>query len=363
MPAADPLNSLEPADSPGRSLPPVEAPTGSFILQLFLIPLVIVTMVVLLWLMFSWMAHMGRDNPEAMVQQIGKFNDSSWQRAYELAELLRSPDPKYDELRRDPEVCGELVKLLEKDLQLTVDKDAEENQLKRRMFLCRAIGSFHIPDGVPVLLRCIQDPGKKGADVQLSALEGIATLAKNVGPEKLREEKDLLPIVLAASRQSDEETSSAVATDGKTFFRPGGEVRAVAAYALGVLAGEEEKQRLEKMLLDTYPNARYNAATGLARAGDARCIPVLQEMLLPDNPLAARDERGTRDQDNKRVIVLRNGIQTTVVLAQKNPDVDLTILKKALQTIVDSDLAAIKTDRGKLKIAAKEALRALEKRK
>ena len=116
------------------------------------------------------------------------------------------------------------------------------------------------------------------------------------------------------------------------------------------------------MLIDTYPNARYNAATGLARAGDALCIPVLEEMLLPDNSLAAQDERGTRDQDNKRVIVLRNGIQTTVVLAQKNPTADLTPLKKALQTIVDSDLAAIKTDRGKLQIAAKEALRAVEKK-
>ena len=371
MPAAHPKSSETAEDSPSRSLPPVEAPTGSFILQLFLIPLVIVTMVVLLWLMFSWLAHMGRDNPQAIVQQLSRFDESSWQRAYELAELLRSPDPKYDELRRDPKVCGELIKLLEKDLKLKVDetdpkrkKRLEETQLKRRMFLCRAIGSFYIPDGVPVLLRCIKEPGQNGADVQLSALEGIATLAKNVGPEKLREEKDLLPTVIAASRQSDEETSISVATDGESFFRPGGEVRAVAAYALGVLAGEEERERLATMLkVEAYPNARYNAATGLARAGDVRCIPILKEMLNPDNDAAAKDERGTRDQDNKRIIVLRNGIQTTVVLAQKNSTADLSPLKIALQTIIDSDLAAIKTDRGKLQIAAKEALRMLDKRK
>jgi PBS lyase HEAT-like repeat len=358
-------------DSPGRSLPPVEAPTGSFILQLFLIPLVIVTMVVLLWLMFSWMAHMGRDNPEAIVQQLSKFDESSWQRAYELAELLRSPDPKYDKLRRDPQICGDLTRLLEKDLKLKVDEDdpkrkkrLEETQLKRRMFLCRAIGSFHIPDGVPALLRCIQEPGPNGADVQLSALEGIATLAKNVGPEKLREEPNLLRTVIAASQQAEEETSISVATDGESFFRPGGEVRAVAAYALGVLAGEEERERLALMVKgESYPNARYNAATGLARFGDDRCIPILKEMLMPDNEAAAKVERWPRDQDNMRVIVLRNGIQTTVVLAQKNPTADLSPLRTALQTIVDSDLAAIKTDRGKLQIAAKEALRVLDKRK
>ena len=43
-----------------ESLPPVEAPTTTFLLQLFLIPLLIVSIVVLLWLMFSWMAHMGQ---------------------------------------------------------------------------------------------------------------------------------------------------------------------------------------------------------------------------------------------------------------------------------------------------------------
>lgn len=368
MSSADPLNSSEPADTPGRSLPPVEAPTGSFILQLFLIPLVIVTMVVLLWLMFSWMAHMGRDNPQAIIQQLRKFDDSSWQRAYELAELLRSPDPKYDELRRDPQICGELVSILEADLALPGKGKTDEVRLKRRMFLCRAIGSFEIPDGVPVLLACAKDSGPESVDVQLSALEGIATLARNVGPAKLRQEKDLLPTVLAASREADDESfappaANSTATDGKSLYKPRGEVRAVAAYALGVLGGEEELERLAQMQRDLYPNARYNAATGLARAGDTRCIPVLkEEMLLPDNPLAAQDERGQRDKDNKRVIVLRNAIQTTVVLAQKNPAADLTPLKKALQTIIDSDLAAIKTDRNKLRIAAKEALRALEKK-
>ncbi len=86
-------------------------------------------------------------------------------------------------------------------------------------------------------------------------------------------------------------------------------------------------------------------------------------MLQTDNPLAAKDERGERDKDNKRVIVLRNGIQTTVILAQKNPTADLAPLQEALQKIIDSDLAAIKTDRSKLQIAAKEALRMMKKQK
>lgn len=366
MSAADPLNSTEISDSPSRSLPPVEAPTGSFILQLFLIPLVIVTMVVMVWLMFSWLAHMGQDDPKTIIQQLRKRDDTFGQRAYELAEQLRSPDPQFDKLRGDPELLGELVGLLEADLALPMKGRPDDARLKRRMFLCRAIGSFTIPDGVPVLLRCIQDSASENANVQLSSLEAITVLAKSVGPEKLRMEKDLLSTVLAASQIEDDGSTppppSSSSDDEESFYKPRGEVRAVAAYALGVLGGPEAEQRLGQMLLDTYPNARYNAATGLARAGSIRCIPVLKEMLLPDNPLAARDERGERDKDNKRVIVLRNGIQTTVVLAQKNPTADLSPLKKDLRTIIDSDLDAIRTDRSKLQIAAKEALRMLDKR-
>ena len=99
--------SKPPSDQDGRSpaanvsLPPVEAPTGTFILQLFLIPLLIVAIVVMVWLLFSWMANMGQDNPKTLVEALARGDDSSWQRAFHLADLLRSPDPKYDAMRRD----------------------------------------------------------------------------------------------------------------------------------------------------------------------------------------------------------------------------------------------------------------------
>ena len=41
-------STIQPPERRAQSLPPVEAPTGTFILQLFLIPLLIVTIVVLL---------------------------------------------------------------------------------------------------------------------------------------------------------------------------------------------------------------------------------------------------------------------------------------------------------------------------
>jgi hypothetical protein len=40
-------------------LPPVEAPSAGFLLQLFFIPMVIVTIIVSIWAMFSWLVHLG----------------------------------------------------------------------------------------------------------------------------------------------------------------------------------------------------------------------------------------------------------------------------------------------------------------
>ncbi len=44
---------------PDQQLPPVKPPSPAFLMQLFFIPLIIVTIIVMVWLMFSWLAHMG----------------------------------------------------------------------------------------------------------------------------------------------------------------------------------------------------------------------------------------------------------------------------------------------------------------
>src|SRR5438094_3826083 len=85
----------------GAPLPPVSPPTATFILQLFLIPLLIVTIVVFVWLLFSWVAHMGRDNAHDLARAIERGETWSGESAYELADLLRSPDPKYEAIRSD----------------------------------------------------------------------------------------------------------------------------------------------------------------------------------------------------------------------------------------------------------------------
>jgi hypothetical protein len=364
-PASNQGERLPAGGSSERHLPPVEAPTGTFILQLFLIPLLIVSIVVLLWLGFSWLAHMGRDDPQKLVDAIKRGNDSSWQRAYELADLLRSPDPKYDDLRKDQKLALSLADLLNRDLEQVATGKSGKPLAMRRMFLCRALGSFHVTDGVPALLKAAtleRDPIE--SEVRLSALEGLATLASNVGPEKLLENAEVMPTLLTCSREPDDgSTPPPPAEDGTiTLYQPHRELRAVAAYALGIVASDEAAQRLKVMLHDAYPNARYNAATGLARLGDPECVDVLNEMLDPQNDLSIRDESNDRDQAQKRTTVLINGIRATMRYAEANPAADLAELKQSLQTLADSPLENVTIDRSKVQAAALEALRLLDTR-
>jgi len=359
------MSSYETADrpAPGGNLPPVEAPTATFILQLFLIPMTIVSIVVLLWLMFSWLAHLGRDNPDTLVTELRKLDENSWQRAYELADLLRSPDPKYDSLRHDPKLAASLADVLQADIKLAPVGNGQESRIKRRMFVCRALGSFKVLDPLDTLLAAAaEEKHPLEAQVRLSALEGIASLASNVGPEKVRANPAAMKVLLAASREVDDGSPAPVTAAGETTtYRPRAEIRAVAAYALGVVGGEEALARLRTMTSDAYSNSRYNAATGLARAGDVACIPVVKEMLDGDNESSARDEKYDDDKDHKRWNVVNNGIKSTLLLADTNPQADLAPLMTALEKLSQSPLPLIQRDKTRLKNNALEALRTLRK--
>jgi hypothetical protein len=359
-----PLAKPEGPRLPADSLPPVAPPTATFILQLFLIPLLIVSIVVLLWLLFGWLAHIGHDNASDLVRGIERGDNSSGQLAFELAGLLRSPDPKYDALRRDAAVAGRLAAFLDRDLAEPLTR-ADEKRVMRRMYLCRILGEFHVPAGLDVLMRAAkEDRDPVDVEIRFSAIEAIASLADHCGPESFQT-GPVMDLLLETSRTSDNSSDSAAdSTAGDAaLYRPRAELRAVAAYALGVIGGEQATERLTQMLHDTYPNARFNAATGLARHGNAECIGVLREMLDPDNELAVKDEANPNVRARKRTTVLLNGIKATLHLAQANPSADLTSLKQSLQSLANSPLEKVLIDRSSVKAAATEALRIIESAK
>src|SRR5947209_16744064 len=105
---SQPTESLDPPQhDPARGpvlhdLPPVEAPSAGFIVQLFVIPAVVVAVIVVVWLLFGKLAGGERDAMEYV--RLLRSPGAHWRTAYELASLIQN-DPR---LSSDPVLLGEL---------------------------------------------------------------------------------------------------------------------------------------------------------------------------------------------------------------------------------------------------------------
>lgn len=320
----DDLKKPSTAAKPGPPediLPPVTPPSAGFLLQLFLIPLIIVAIIVMVWLMFSWLAHMGGD-PRDLVRKLHKGDDASWQAAGTLADMLRDPQQKH--LKYDKNLAAELGEVLKKQLQAG---QPDDNRIKLQIFLCRALGEFSTPQAAPALVEAARS-SSAAPDVRREAVRALAILASNLGPDRFREHDAAMQAIFQAASQpageGDQRKSSA-------------ELRSSAAFALGVIGGEEALHRLARLLGDADANVRYNAATGLARHGDQRAIPVLEEMLDPANDDAVSGEESESGRQWKQGLVNINGVRAVEMLAEKNPSAPTDSLKEALGKLAESD--------------------------
>lgn len=323
---APPTPSFDGPSLDDRPLPPIEPPSAGFLLQLFIIPMIIVGLIVLVWLMFSWLAHMG-SNPHELVRDLKKPNEASWQRALTLADLLRNP--AHEDLKSDVKMATELAAVLDSQLG---QESFDENSIRLRMFLARALGEFRVAEALPPILRAAtleRDPTE--LDVRRTALEAIAVYANNNRSVSLSEHAACMETLIAASRER---------TDVAAEQQVRADLRSTAAYVLGVIGGEAALDRLVILLDDPYTNARYNAATGLCRHGDARAIPVLLEMLDPENQDSASGEEHESGRDWKRLQVINTGIRSAAQLAESNSTNDLEPVEAALQSIIDSELTS-----------------------
>jgi HEAT repeat protein len=315
----------------GDSLPAVEPPSAGFILQLFIVPAVMVIIIVAVWLMFNWLAHMG-DDPQSYVDALRRGNVARWQAAVNLANAMRRPNSK---LKKDVALATDLSKLLDAELESNVGSPTE-NDIKLRAYLCKALGEFEIPVGLPTLLKAAGP--KSDIQVRRAAIEAIALLASNVGRVQPLRDPQLLPLLLSAS--SDDESG----------------IREAAAFTLGVLGGPEAIERLRSLLIDGAPNVRYNAATGLARWGDMSSSGVLVEMLDPNPSVGIADETNEMAQEFKRNSIWINALRATSQLTRTAPaDADFTQLRQAVERLYEASNVP-----QSIRIAAQEALLELE---
>jgi HEAT repeat protein len=303
-------------------LPPVEPPSPGFIVQLFLIPMLIVSIIVVVWLLFSWLAHMG-SRPDELVNDLERMNHASWQQALTLGKALQ--DPSNREVARNPELAQRLADIL----QLHLDEgQLDRDHIWLRMYLSLALGEFESLNGIPVLVQAAQterDPQE--LDVRRAALWAIGRLAKRNSPAEVMTNEQVMDVLERAAMDTG---------SGGDDLQARGRFRSTAAYVLGELPSDAARERLATMLVDAYPDVRYNAAVALSRQGDVRGLETLTEMLDPDNQESTRYEED-ESQQWKRQDVMLQAIRAAHILAKNNPDADLESLSRAIEKLSKSE--------------------------
>lgn len=317
QPEAVPGAKIRAADS----LPPVEPPDPKLILKLFFVPGLIVFIVVMLVLGVTALVNLG-SNPLQRLEAIERGAGNAWQEAESIATELRSSP----ELRSNVEFNQRMAAFLERRLQAPLPADEKEldAEVLLRYFLCKCLGEFDIADGFPVLAQAAQPPevGEDDTmrDVRLAAIEAVALLIENV-----RAAGNPLPA------EQVFEFLDARSREGGASDTERGPIRARASFALGALGGEQATARLTEMLtLEFYPDARFNAATGLARWGNPACLETLEEMIDPETTEPLLFEKVEEARDLKRWTIQINGVKGAELLARQNAECDLTPLKPAL---------------------------------
>jgi len=329
-------------------LPPVEPPSATFILQLFVVPALIVLIVVGVWLSFSWLVH--RSQPKDLIQGLESSRIARWQRASELADMLRNE--RNEQLKTDKSAALQLAEILDREIDRGNDEGGMENEsVTLRYFLCRALGEFHVPDVLPVLLKAAttnRDPREQV--VRQGAVEAIAVLSFNL--------QQLDPPQELPSADLDKTLAQLAADDNDS-------IRSVTAYTLGRIGTPANLAQLEILVDDPHADTRYNAAVALAHHGNAKAVDTLAEMLDYTEMSSVREEEERSDQMMKHTLIMSNAMDAARELARKNPDADLTEITTALEKLAAADEATLQEtmiNPRRVSTAAEHTLKDLQQR-
>jgi hypothetical protein len=295
--------------SSDQLLPPVEPPSAGFLLQLFVVPAVIVAGVVLVWFIIESLARGGEQDPDAIMKALRGAN--GFQQAKDLADMLGTPE-RYS-LHTNRELAQKLAAYLD---DLVKEGDDAEGSVTMRYFLVSALGEFQVDDGLAALVNAAQNDPER--DVRRRAINGLAALAgkfQTLNPPQTIANDEVVLALAKAARDEDEL------------------VRSEAAFAIGIVAASPDSdsrlaESLAELADDPYTDARFNAASGLARLGDPRAANAVAEMLdLEAIGASLTGERAiTEDQTDdslrgqkafKRNMILHNALTAIDALVDK----------------------------------------------
>lgn len=307
--------------NPDDSLPPVEPPSAAFLVQLFLVPGIIVAIIVCVWLAFHWLAHLGND-PQAYVRTLRRANEGRWQAALNLANDLRGPNGSG--LKADIKLASELGSIL--DDEIDSGRTGEQSETLR-LYLCRALGEFAVPEAAPALVRRVNE--NDDDPTTQAAIEALAVLATNLqnASRSFENKDDVVTAVLAASTSTNSR------------------VRDACGFTLGVLGGEKSIEGLFRLMGDSSTDVRSNAALGLARLGKTDAYEILLEMLsLEDIHLDKKvlDDK-TQSERYKRALVVVNALRGVTMLIDTTKQAPPTGVIEVIERLQQDPVAEIRS--------------------
>jgi HEAT repeat protein len=88
---------------------------------------------------------------------------------------------------------------------------------------------------------------------------------------------------------------------------------------------------------DADMDVRMNAATGLARNGDAAAVPTLVAMLDEADAEAAGTQEEQAARVGKQITVKLNALEAAAQLARANPQAELKPLAEAVERLISRD--------------------------
>jgi hypothetical protein len=310
-----------PVSELGNDLPPVQPPSAGFIFQLFVVPALIVLAVVAVWALFGRLAA-GEQDWRALVQDLNHSNPHVYKRAmFGLAQVLdtdRRLGQDGQQLASNPQIASALSELFEKQLQQPTQ---DEESLSVQVYLSRALGLLDVTEStLPVLILAL-DP-QRDVEVRKGAVTSLALVAGRK---------------FEAGKPLSGDIESALVTLSQD---PDPSLRRAAAFALGLVPGEESQQRLSVLLDDPSDwMTSVNAAIGLSRQQSTAGYAVLVKSLSP----AANGE--TAEAAQERVLIQKNTLKAIADLASKFDAGQRAELKRLVTPLAeDSSEARVRVD-------------------
>jgi hypothetical protein len=288
----------EPAD--GRDpdeLPPVEPPSARFLVQLFVIPMLIVGAIVGVYVLFGRMAAGEQDWRELVAELRNNNEHRRWRAALGLAQLLKADQERETgSLTENPEIAKALVDLFEE----RVGAGSSEENVKQQVFLARALGMLDQPGRVVPALTTAMLNRSLDRDVRKTAVSSVAVVAGRAAERPtLRQDLLAVPEVVESLVELTQESDPLY--------------RQLGAFTLGLFPTPQSAQRLEVLLGDPDHDTQVNAAVALARQHRTSGWPVFQDVLRRGMSAAqvAAEERGPA------LLALQNTIKAVAALADE----------------------------------------------